>query len=114
MMVAPRLLLRHDSPEVVTLAAVVLGVFERISKLLFQAGDARRRLTLLFFAPLTEACRCSRIASALLVGQLGGRLHVNGDLHVMALLALDGHELYRVLRRLLYGDHGTLGLHRSH
>jgi len=96
-------LLEHNGFEVVALIPVEIGVFEGFAKLSFQSRDAHGCLPFLFFSPGPESRRCARVAFPLFIGDLGCSLYIDRDLDVVALLALDCHDLDAALARRCHG-----------
>jgi hypothetical protein len=104
-------LLEHDRLEIVTLAPVVLDILECFTELCFEPADAVRCLSLLLFSSSAESGRRACIALSLFVGDFGGGLHFYGNLDVVALLALDGHDLDAALAGRAHGHASALALH---
>lgn len=70
----------HDAPVKIPLPRVEIPLLRQLPDLLLQLGDVAARFALLLLAALPEPMAGRGVAFALLVRDLGGRLHVHGHL----------------------------------
>jgi hypothetical protein len=97
--------------EVVSFTSVEITVFQCFAQLLFQTRDAHRCLSFLLLAPSSESGRGSRVALSLLVSNFGRSLNIHRNLHVMTLLAFNGHDLNAALAGRGHGYPTALHIH---